>query len=388
MVNEQVRLLAVERFKSLDIDKENEFQELVQIASEICHTPIALITLIGEELQWLKVKKGTDVEVMPRSTSFCTHAIRDDKVMVVSDAQLDSRFSNHPIVVDEPKIRFYAGTTLTTPEGLAIGTLCVFDVKPHHLNKQQKLMLKMLGKQAFSLMEFKISLEMLEKNKIDLEQKKEIIKKAEIRQRSFFESSANIHVLLDKKGLVIDFNKVAHTFVKKMYNAELTVGCSFELFLEYNFIRKFISNFKMALSGTRAFEEGCTDYGKHGTIWWEATFETARDLNNEIIGVSYVLRDVTDRKINEQKIIKQNISLLKIAHLQAHQFRAPLTTIKGMIDLIKAERYNAPEKYFRLLEQAVDNLDEKICEIVGNIDNTDTINEYDSAPVDLAVNYI
>ncbi len=387
MVNEQVRLLAVERFKSLMIDEEREFQELVQIASEICHTPIALITLLGEESQWLKVKKGTDVEVMPRSTSFCTHAIREDKVMVVPDAKLDSRFSNYPIVVGAPNIRFYAGTPLTTPEGLPIGTLCVFDVKPHRLNKQQKLMLKMLGKQAFSLMEFKISLEMLEKNTIDLEQKEEIIKKAEIKQRSFFESSANIHVLLDKNGRVIDFNKVAYTFVKNRYNAELTLGCSFELFLEFDFVQKFAGNCRMALSGQRANDEGCTDYGKEGAIWWEATFETARDLNNEIIGVSYVLRDVSDRKFNEQKILQQNTSLLKIAHLQAHQFRAPLTTIKGMIELIKDEQYQAPEKYFRLLEQAVDNLDEKICEIVGNIDGAGTTSEYDSTPVDLSMNF-
>ncbi|HVW12243.1 MAG TPA: GAF domain-containing protein [Mucilaginibacter sp.] len=368
MVHEQVRLTAVERFKSLNIDEEREFQELVQIASEICQTPIALITLLGKDTQWLKVKKGTDVEEMPRDTSFCTHAIEDEQVMVVPDAQLDDRFLDNPIVVGEPNIRFYAGTALTTPDGCSIGTLCVFDVKPHHLNEQQKLMLKMLGKQAFSLMEFRISLEMLEKNTVDLEQKKEIIRQAEIRQRSFFESSVNIHVLLDKQRQVIDFNKVAYKFIRKMYNAELTVGCSFERFFNHHFSPKFVENCKFALSGNRAFEEGYTDYGEHGGIWWEAAFETARDRNDEVIGVSYVLRDVTDRKTDEQRIVQQNTSLLKIAHLQAHQFRAPLTTIKGMMDLIREERHNAPEEYFRLLENAVDNLDQTICEIVGNIE--------------------
>ncbi|MDB5005824.1 MAG: hypothetical protein JWQ84_559 [Mucilaginibacter sp.] len=369
MIYEDIRLLAVERFKTLNLEAESEFQEFVKMASDICHTPIALITLIGEDTQWLKVRKGTDVMEMPRSTSFCTHAIERDEVMVVPDAKLDSRFSNNPIVVGEPNIRFYAGTALVTPDGYRIGTLCVFDVKPHQLNNQQKLMLKMLGKQAFSLMEFKISVEMLEKNKIEVEQQKEIIKKAEITLRSFFESSANIHVLLGKKGEVIDFNKVAFTFIKKIYGVKLTKGNLFSAFLAPDFICKFIEKYNAALIGKQAFEEGFTDYGKYGVIWWEATFETARDINNEIIGVSYIIRDVTDRKTKEQKIIQQNESLLKIAYLQAHQFRAPLTTIIGMMDLIKTERHNAPEEYFELLENAVHNLDQKICEIVSNVDD-------------------
>jgi PAS domain S-box-containing protein len=369
MIYEDIRLLAVERFKNLNLETESEFQEFVQMASDICHTPIALITLLGEDIQWLKVKKGTEVMEMPRSTSFCTHAIECDEVMVVSDAKSDRRFSDNPIVVGEPNIRFYAGTPLITREGYRIGTLCVFDVKPHQLNKQQKLMLKMLGKQVFSLMEFRISVEMLEKNKIEVDHQKEVIKKAEITLRSFFESSANVHVLLGKNGEVIDFNKVAFTFIKKIYGVKLAKGNLFNAFLAPDFICKFVKKYNAALDGKQAFEEGFTDYGKYGILWWEATFETARDINNEIIGVSYILRDVTDRKTKEQKIIQQNESLLKIAHLQAHQFRAPLTTIIGMMDLIKTEGYNAPEEYFELLENAVNNLDKKICEIVSNVDN-------------------
>ena len=369
MIYNDIRLLAVERFKTLNIETDSEFQEFVQMASSICNSPIALITLIDEDTQWLKVRKGTDVPQMPRKTSFCTHTIEQDEVMVVPDAQLDERFANSPRVAGEPNIRFYAGTPLITHEGLKIGTLCVIDLEPHELNENQQLMLKMLGKQAIGLMDFRISVELLEKNKIEVEHQREIIKKAEITQRSFFESAPNFHVLLSKDGGVIDYNKVAYNFIKKIHGKKMARGGTFLTFLASDFVGKFMKGFNIALQGKNAFEEGSTDYGSHGVMYWEASFETARDPENNIIGVSYIIRDVSDRKVKELKIIAQNKSLLKIAHQQAHDFRAPLTTITGMIDLIKAEDYNAPKEYYDMLENAVYNLDGKIREIVIDIDN-------------------
>jgi PAS domain S-box-containing protein len=374
MIYDDIRLLAVERFKTLNIDTDKEFREFVEMASEICSTPIALITLIEEDVQWLKVKKGTDVEQMPVKTSFCTHTLLQDDVMVVPDAQKDERFANSPIVTGAPNVRFYAGTPLITNEGHRIGTLCVIDMEPHELNSNQQQMLKMLGKQAIGLMDFRISVEMLEKNKIEVEQHKEAIKKAEIRLRSFFESSPNFHVLLGKNGEVIDYNKVAYIFLKNLHKVKITRGSKFVTFLAPDLTDKFNEGYHLALKGEKAFMEGSTDYGSHGIIYWEASFETARDANSKIVGISYIIRDVTDRKIKELKIIDQNKSLLKIAHVQAHEFRAPLTSIIGMMDLIKAEDYQAPKEYFEMLGTAVHSLDQKICEVVGNIDSMVLLN--------------
>ncbi len=368
MINNEIRLQAVERFKTLDIEADAEFQDFVQMASDICNTPIALITLIEEDIQWLKARKGTDVEQMPVKTSFCTHTLLQDDVMVVPDARKDERFANSPIVAGEPNVRFYAGTPLITSEGHRIGTLCVIDMEPHELNDNQQQMLKMLGKQAIGLMDFRISVEMLEKNKIKVKEQEEVIKKAEITLRSFFESSTNFHILLGKNGEIIDYNKVAYDFIKRMHGIKMTRGTKFTVFLATDIVRKFIRNFERALNGKKGFEEGSTDYGIHGIIYWEASFETARDINDEIIGVSYTIRDVTDRKIKEMQIIDQNKSLLKIAHVQTHEFRAPLTSILGMMDLIKAENYDAPREYYEMLGSAVNNFDQKIREIVSDID--------------------
>ncbi|MBS1520973.1 MAG: GAF domain-containing protein [Bacteroidetes bacterium] len=374
MIYDDIRLQAVERFKTLDIDTDKEFREFVDMASTICSTPIALITLLETDIQWLKVKKGTDVEQMPVKTSFCTHTILQDDVMVVPDAQKDERFADSPIVAGAPNVRFYAGTPLITSEGQRIGTLCVIDMEPHELNRDQQQMLKMLGKQAIGLMDFRISVEMLEKNRIEVEQHKNALKKAEIRLRSFFESSKNFHVLLGKNGEVIDYNKVAFLFLKTLHNAKITRGSQFVNFLKPELIDRFNESFSLALKGEKVFIEGVTDYEHHGKMYWEASFETARDARSKIIGISYVIRDVTDRKIKELKIIDQNRSLLKIAHVQAHEFRAPLTSIIGMMDLIAADDYKAPKEYLEMLGKAVHTLDTKICEIVGTVDSMELLN--------------
>ena len=362
MVDNDIRLLAVERFKTLDLETDMEFRELVNMASETCETPVALLTLVDQDTQWLRVRTGTDVTNMPRDISFCNYTIQNDNVLVIPDMTSDQRFADNPLVVNEPNVRFYAGAPLITSDGQRIGSLCVIDMKPNELNKQQKLMLKMLSRQAINMMEYRISIELLEKNKIEVAEQREIIKKAEITLRSFFESSPNFQVLLTKSGSVLDFNKIAYNFIKKVHGADMTLGSKFTQYLAPDFVSKFNAGFKIALKGGEAFEEGSTDYGAHGVIYWEASFETARDADNEIIGVSYIIRDVSDRKTREHKIVAQNKSLLKIAHMQAHEFRAPLTTITGMMDLIKAEDYKAPKEYFDLLENAVKNLDGKIRE--------------------------
>jgi hypothetical protein len=230
-------------------------------------------------------------------------------------------------------------------------------------------MLKILSSQVIKIIELKLGLEILEKNQIEVERQQKLINDADIRLRSFFESSANFQVLLDRNGEVIDFNKTAFNFIKTVHKTDLKRGDLFIPYLAPAFVSIFIDRYKLALEGKKCLEEGSTDYGELGVIWWEANFEPAKDQFDNIIGISYLIRNVTERKLKEQKILDQNQSLLKIAHIQAHEFRAPLTTIMGLMNLIKEEDYKAPAEYFEFLEQAVANLDFKIKQIVMNIEN-------------------
>jgi signal transduction histidine kinase len=186
----------------------------------------------------------------------------------------------------------------------------------------------------------------------------------------FFESSTNFHVLLGKNGEVIDFNKTAYIFVKNAHKTELKRGDLFVGYIAPAFVSTFIHRYNLALNGERHIEEGSTDYGELGVIWWDATFDPARDKDDNIIGISYLIRNVTERQQKEQKIIRQNQSLLNIAHIQAHEFRGPLATIMGMMNLIKEENYTPPPSYLKYLEEAVNILDEKIKNIVIDIEDT------------------
>jgi len=369
MVNEDLRLLAVQKFAGYDLQMDANLQELISMAADICDTPTAAITLLDEQSQWLKVKVGIEAEKFSRGTSFCNYAIHSSDLMMVPDTLRDPRLINNPLVIDEPNLRFYAGAPLITTEGHCLGTLCVVDQKPHSLNKHQQIMLKMLAKQAINIMELKLSQQLLGQRQKELEEQRQAITNAEIKLRSFFESSVNFHVLLGKKGELLDYNKTAYRFVKKAYQTKLVRGCEFVQYIEPNFKETFLVNYTLCLAGEKSYEQGFTDYPEMGRVWWEASFEPAYNNENEIIGVSYLIRNVTDRKIYEQKILEQNQSLIKIAYIQAHEYRGPLTSIMGLMNLIKEDNYIAPPEYLQMMETVVNKLDTKIHEVIDNINN-------------------
>ena len=164
---EQERLNAVQRYHDFNLNRQKDLQEIVMLASVICNSPIALITLMDYDLQFIKAKIGIDSEEMPRSTSFCTHAIKIDEIMVVNDASKDERFLDAPVVVNDPHIRFYASANLKSYDGYNVGTLCVYDTKPKDLNEQQIQCLSALANQVSHIMELDRSLNQVkEQNKI------------------------------------------------------------------------------------------------------------------------------------------------------------------------------------------------------------------------------
>jgi anti-sigma regulatory factor (Ser/Thr protein kinase) len=160
-LNEKARLQALHRYKILDTDPEKAFDDLTLLASQICETPVALITLIDSNRQWFKSKVGVSVSETPREISFCATAIQQPDLFVVPDASKDPRFSANPFVVSDPKIRFYAGAPYTSSDGHRLGTLCVVDVVPRQLTSDQENALLALSRQVQAQFE-------LRKNLIDL----------------------------------------------------------------------------------------------------------------------------------------------------------------------------------------------------------------------------
>lgn len=157
LLHEQERLAALCAWRVLDTDAEAGFDELTELASRLCGTPIALVSLVDQDRQWFKSRVGLDAEETPRDVAFCSHAIQDSVTMVVEDTELDARFASNPLVVGDPNIRFYAGAPLVDSCGHALGTLCVIDRKPRKLNEEQLLALELLSNQVIRLMELRKS---------------------------------------------------------------------------------------------------------------------------------------------------------------------------------------------------------------------------------------
>ena len=159
--NEPDRINAVKRFEKYNFDLNGNLQGILKLAADIYETPVAFITMIDEKNQWFKAKIGFEVLCMPRETSFCTHAIMQEKTMVVSDALTDSRFDTNPLVHEVPNIRFYAGAPLCSNDGCNVGTLCVMDVMPKEMPEHKKHQLQILAKQVIYLMELELTYNLL-----------------------------------------------------------------------------------------------------------------------------------------------------------------------------------------------------------------------------------
>ncbi len=162
-VDESARLAALRRYRILDTEPERSFDDLALLASHICGTPIGLISLVDADRQWFKARVGVSVSETSRAVSFCTHAIEQRDLFVVHDTTKDARFRNNPQVTGEPKIRFYAGAPLITPDGHALGTLCVADRVPRRLSGEQMQALDALRRQAEGQLELRRNLADLER---------------------------------------------------------------------------------------------------------------------------------------------------------------------------------------------------------------------------------
>jgi len=153
-MSEHERVSDLKDYKILDTDPEKELDELVQIASAVCGTPIALLTFIDDKRQWFKAAIGTDIHEMPKEDSFCQHSLENpDELLIVNDPLNDLRFKDNALVHGDPHIRFYAGAPLVTQKGNVLGTLCILDNRPRDISDNQKNALMLLAKKVMRHLE-------------------------------------------------------------------------------------------------------------------------------------------------------------------------------------------------------------------------------------------
>ncbi|MBG1259735.1 response regulator [Nostoc commune] len=239
--NEEQRIESLLEYKILDTGSEAAFDDLTHLASYICGTPIALISLVDSDRQWFKSKVGMEALETPRDVAFCAHAILQPEVFIVPDATLDERFATNPLVTSDPNIRFYAGVPLINPEGYALGTLCVIDYVPRNLSLEQVEALQMLSRQVIKQLEIR-------RNLASLVLVSDTQKQPEKGRKQFFKKlGAGFGLALAILVLISTFfypsTQVLINTSKTLENTQLTI----------NSLQELLSNIKDAETGQRGY---------------------------------------------------------------------------------------------------------------------------------------
>ena len=357
-LRELAYLQAVNRFLSRYIDKEKELQEIVDLATLTCHTSTAIICMKDEQHYHFKFKKGIEAESIAKKDSFCQFLPdNNDEVLTIPDAWKDLRCTALKSGTGSSHFRFYAGVALITHDGHQIGSLCTLDRKPQQIDHTQQQLLKMLAKRVIQVLEFDFSLGLLQKQ-FDL------VRGAEMKLRSYFESSGACHLLIGKELEVIAFNKVIADFIANTYGIRLYEGIRAGEMLTGTSRDRFVAECQQALAGQSIDYEREENYSDT-TIWWHVTFEPGFDTEGNVISISLNATDITERKLHEQHILAQNESLKSIAYIQSHELRRPVASILGLVGIMAAEDYQFSKEDVKMLEQAASELDTRIRTIVG-----------------------
>jgi PAS domain S-box-containing protein len=321
-LDEARRLEALRGYQILDTDPEPSFDELTLLASQLCGTPFAAITLVDESRQWFKAKVGLTMSEMPRDLAFCAHTILRNELLLVQDVRKDRRFANHPLVTGEPGIRFYAGAPLLTPEGQALGTLCVLDQVPRELSEEQKTGLRILSGQVVAQMELRRNLESLRLLGSAVEQAKESIMITDAE--------------LDFPGPRILFVNPAFTQMTG-YSAEEVLGKTPRILQGERTDKLVLSRLRRELEQGRVFEGETINYRKDGQEydleWHVAPVRNPAGQTTHFVSIQH---DITARKRLENQLFQaQKMETVgKLAGGIAHEFNSILTAIIGQSEIL------------------------------------------------------
>jgi len=342
--NESDRLVALDRYHILDTSPEQVYDDLTQLAADICGTPIALISLIDRDRQWFKSRVGLDATETPRDISFCGHAVAANATLNVPDASQDPRFANNPLVTQAPNIRFYAGVPLITHDRYVLGTLCVIDSQPHNLTEAQIRQLETLSRLVVNQLESRLN-----RNSTELKLDEVLSLKQAILD------SANFAIIAtDLRGIIQSFNAAAERMLG--YDESEMVGkTSPSIFHELHEIASQAQYLSQELNTDisvgfevftakaklgQVYEREWTYVRKNGSKFpVMLTITAIRTESGEITGYMGIAKDITSQK-QAEKEVKDITSALDQTAIVA------ITDVQGTIKFIN-DKFCELSKYSR-----------------------------------------
>lgn len=365
---EFLRLNAVKRFLELKDSEKQDLDDLIAVASEICGKPIALVTLLDAQKQWVKVNKGLDIQSTDRDVAFCNYTIAENKVFIVEDAHNDERFANNPLVTGNPNIRFYAGAPLITNDGYSIGSLCIIDRVPGKLSPIGIRCLETLAQQVMHRMELSNTVQSLLDAAAEMEIQKNKLQNLAVIHNAFLNSFSDYFILLDKDLNIVTFNQTWKKFAEKTFEKKPCAGDKMVDFTTSGVKKDFEVLGQAALNGEIIDVERKAQSYNMKPFWYKARFAPFSNLEGEIIGISLIATNIEKEKKQGEAIDLKNKTFSEIARLQAHDIRMPLSNIIGILNLINLEEYPPQKEYMNLLQQAANDLDTVIRTIVFEAD--------------------
>ena len=398
--NEHARLEALRRTGLLDSPPDKAFEDFAKLAAFICKTPIALVSLVDEDRQWFKAKVGLGVPATARTDSFCAHAILEREVMTVPDALDDARFVDNPLVVGPPKIRFYAGAPLVTPEGHALGTLCVIDREPRKLEPAQIEALDALARQVVNYIELRMREGLLDRSTQELHKTQRESRTASRAvqsllnlQRAIFDGASHAIIACAPDGTVLSFNRAAARMLG--YDAAEVVGkITWVQFHDPAEVAARARELSAELHepvapGMDAFtakarrnvpdEREWTWARQDGSRFPVLLAVTAlREQTGALTGFVALAQDITERKQVEQ-IKNEFVSIV------SHELRTPLTSIRGALGLLEGGVLGElPEQAREMITIARTNSD-RLIRLINEILDLEKI---EAGKIELAVSQV
>ncbi len=384
--NESARQSRLDGLGVLDTLPQPAFDHITQLASQICSTPIALITLVDHDRQWFKSRVGLAAEQTGREESFCGHAILDpEQVLVVEDTLRDARFADNPLVLGDPSIRFYAGAPIVTEDGHALGTVCVIDQRARVLDPAQRAALQSLSSLVATLLEHeRLQREEAKRNSAEELRRNQIFK-------ALLRTGRELKSFVDLEYIYRFANPVYLQYWQR--KPEDIVGRQVaDLAGEALFREVMKPRLDIALAGQAVHCEEDFDFPGMGVRRVEVSYLPARNEAGEILGVVVRVYDIEQRKQREADLNQALASLQhktleqeRFIHIISHDLREPINSINNFAGLLASEPalsdLPGPRRYLDYVVQGGQRMDLLLSDLLKfvHLDKADI----DPQPVDL-----
>lgn len=376
---EAARLKALEEYEILDTPEEQDFEDVVKLASNICNASIGLITFVDDCRQWFKAKVGLEkvgvgVRETAKDISFCAHTIHGDNLMEVEDTLKDERFTGNPLVLEGPKIRFYAGVPLITPRGHKLGTLCVLDCQPRTLTKQQQFALEVLAKYIIQLLELRIK-----KKNLVLAQKdhKSLKEKMQRQERTLARIQRAARIGMFEFDIAVDSLKISEGFCD-LFGIKPTSQINKTQYLELVHpddlpgFKNYLNSLQKGTARRFTYDYRCNKKRKGQHIHIRTIGEVVRNEKAEPMQLIGIKQDITRQKWYEQQLEEQNAELMKVneeldnfVYRVSHDLRAPIASLLGLAEIIDGEEdINKVHELLLLVKKTLEKQDKFIKDIL------------------------